>query len=191
MTKSNLNKISRRRLLQTAAGAVVLSPYCITSKNAFAASADDSSKNRPRIGCIGVGSMGSGDAKQHAHFGEIVAVCDVDSRHAERAKHDPGIGKGKADTYKDYRHVLDRKDIDVVSIVTPDHWHIKPAIEALMAGKHIFIQKTINAHVGRKSIDSRGLQKIQRPGRDCGNPTTQLSRSFSPRGEHGAKGTVG
>ena len=59
--------------------------------------------------------MGTGDARGHANFGDIVAVCDVDSRHADRAKNDKNIGKGKADSYKDYRKVLDRDDIDVTT----------------------------------------------------------------------------
>jgi predicted dehydrogenase len=87
--------------------------------------------------------MGMGNARGHSHFGDIVAVCDVDSRHAERAKNDDRVGKGKADVYGDYREVLDRNDIDVVSISTPDHWHIKIAIEALQAGKHVFCEKPL------------------------------------------------
>ena len=87
--------------------------------------------------------MGSGDARGHAGFGDILAVCDVDSRRAESAKNHGGIGKGKADAYEDYRKVLERDDIDVVSVVTPDHWHIKICIEALMAGKHVFCQKPL------------------------------------------------
>ena len=50
--------------------------------------------DRPRIGCIGVGSMGTGDAHGHATFGDIVAVCDVDNRHAERALKENAKGKG-------------------------------------------------------------------------------------------------
>ena len=102
-----------------------------------------SPNDRPRIGCIGVGSMGTGDAHEHAGFGDILAVCDVDSRRVDAAKADDGIGKQKADGYGDYRRVLDRKDIDVVSVVTPDHWHVKIAIEALEAGKHVFCQKPL------------------------------------------------
>jgi predicted dehydrogenase len=134
---------SRRRFLQqsaalgVAAGAV---PYFAWSPQAFA---NQDKNDRPVIGCIGVGSMGTGDAHGHNNFGDIVAVCDVDSNHVEKAKNDPKIGKGKADAYGDYRKVLERKDIDVVSIVTPDHWHVKIAIEALQAGKHVFCQKPL------------------------------------------------
>ena len=122
----------------TAAGTV---PFFPSTRRAFA---NEAATDRPLIGCIGVGSMGTGDAHGHAQFGDIVAVCDVDSRHAERAKHDEKIGKGKADAYGDYRRVLDRPDVDVVSIVTPDHWHVKIAIEALQAGKHVFCQKPLS-----------------------------------------------
>ena len=105
--------------------------------------------------------MGTGDARQHARFGDVVAVCDVDSRHAGRARHANDIGKGKADAYEDYRKVLDRDDIDVVSVVTTDHWHVKIAIEALEAGKHVFCQKPLTLTAGRKSAHSRSVQKAQ------------------------------
>ena len=127
----------------TSAAAV---PYFAWSEKTFA---NQSKNDRPRIGCVGVGSMGSGDARAHANFGDILAVCDVDSRHAERAKNDGRIGKGKADAYGDYRKVLERDDIDVVSVVTPDHWHVKIAIEALQAGKHVFCQKPLTLTLDR------------------------------------------
>ena len=135
-------RTTRREAIKTAlAGAAAVSvPYFHSTQAAFA---NRSANDRPRIGCIGVGSMGKGDAQGHSNFGDILAVCDVDSRHAAEAKNDNNIGKGKADEYGDYRKVLDRKDIDVVSVVTPDHWHVKIAIEALEAGKHVFCQKPL------------------------------------------------
>lgn len=65
--------------------------------------------------------MGCGDCRRHAGFGDVVAIADVGQGHAERANADGRIGKGKADIYSDYRDLLDRKDVDVVSIATPDH----------------------------------------------------------------------
>jgi predicted dehydrogenase len=123
-----------------ASAAIATAPFIPWTQAAFA---NISKNDRPKIGCIGLGSMGTGDAEHHGQFGDIVAVCDVDRRHAEKAKENPKIGKGKADLYGDYRKVLDRKDIDLVSIVTPDHWHVKIAIEALQAGKHVFCQKPL------------------------------------------------
>jgi predicted dehydrogenase len=136
-------RTTRRTFLGASAAATAVGgvPFVSGTGRAFA---NQSATDRPVIGCIGVGSMGTGDARGHAQFGDIVAVCDVDSRHAERARHDEKIGKGKAEAYGDYRRVLDRPDIDVVSIVTPDHWHVKIAIEALQAGKHVFCQKPLS-----------------------------------------------
>ncbi len=138
----NLDRGMDRRgfLRRASAGAAAATPYFAWNQPALANRAKN---DRPRIGCIGVGSMGTGDARDHARFGDIVAVCDVDSRHMLRAKHDDAIGKGYAQGYEDYRRVLDRQDVDVVSIVTPDHWHVKIAIEALQAGKHVFVQKPL------------------------------------------------
>ena len=126
------------------------------NRSAFA---NNSANDRPQIGCIGVGSMGTGDAQGHANFGDIVAVCDVDSRHAERARNDEKIGKGKADAYGDYRKVLERDDIDVVSVVTPDHWHVKIAIEALQAGKHVFCQKPLTLTLEENQLIRNACKK--------------------------------
>jgi predicted dehydrogenase len=133
------SQTSRRNFLRTA-GVLTAAPYFAWTQPSFANVAKN---DRPRIGCIGTGSMGTGDAQHHAHFGDVVAVCDVDSVHSMRAKYHDGIGKGRADAYEDYRRVLDRNDVDVVSIVTPDHWHVKIAIEALESGKHVFCQKPL------------------------------------------------
>ena len=84
---------NRRQFLGTAAGLGAV-PYFAWSKPAFA---NQSSNDRPQVGCIGLGGMGSGDARSHASFGDIVAVCDVDEKHMLRAKNDERIGKGKAD----------------------------------------------------------------------------------------------
>jgi len=88
-----------------------------------------------------------------------VAVCDVDSRRADKAKSDPRIGKGKADSYNDYRKVLERDDIDVVSVVTPDHWHVKIAIEALEAGKHVFCQKPLTLTLEENQLIRNACKK--------------------------------
>ncbi len=157
MSKKSIS--SRRDFLKqsaslAAAGSVI--PYFAWSRSPLA---NRSPNDRPRIGCIGVGSMGTGDARDHAKFGDILAVCDVDSRHADAAKADEEIGKGKADSYGDYRRVLDRSDIDVVSVVTPDHWHVKIAIEALEAGKHVFCQKPLTLTLEENQLIRVACQK--------------------------------
>jgi predicted dehydrogenase len=137
---------TRRTFLGAAAAGVAARGAAFVPAFAWTqpAFANAAANDRPRIGCIGTGSMGTGDAHDHARFGDILAICDVDNRHAERCRNDERAGKGRADVYRDYRRVLDRPDIDVVSIVTPDHWHVKIAIEALEAGKHVFCQKPLS-----------------------------------------------
>jgi predicted dehydrogenase len=155
---------TRRDFLKTSARTSALAaaavPYFSWSQPAFA---NDSPNDRPTIGCIGTGSMGMGDAIGHGSFGDIVAVCDVDSRHAEKAKHHEKIGKGKADTYKDYRKVLDRDDIDTVSIVTPDHWHVKIAVEALQAGKNVFCQKPLTLTLEENQLIRNACKRYPDP----------------------------
>ncbi len=150
-----MSQTSRRQFIaQTSAiaGAVAF-PW---SSSAFA---NNSANDRPVIGCIGLGGMGTGDARAHAKFGDIVAVCDVDKKHMLRARNDARIGRGEAEMHSDYRKVLDRDDIDVVSIVTPDHWHVKIAVEALEAGKHVFCQKPLTLTLEENQLIRRACEK--------------------------------
>ncbi len=155
-------RTTRRSFLRTtacagaAAGTIAYFPW---SRKSFA---NDSANDRPVIGCIGTGSMGMGDAQEHAHFGDIVAVCDVDSSRADHARIHENVGKGKAEACKDYRKLLQRNDIDVVSVVTPDHWHVKIAIEALMAGKHVFCQKPLTLTLEENQLIRNACKKYDK-----------------------------
>jgi predicted dehydrogenase len=156
---------TRRDFLKTAAATAAVTPYLYSSAQPVRAEAPS---DRLRMGCIGVGSMGKGDAWGFNNLVDIIAVCDADSSHAAEAQN-MGIGKkgpdGKAvkpETYKDYRKVLERKDIDVVSIVTVDHWHVKIAIEALQAGKHVFCQKPLTLTVEENKLIRAAAKKYNR-----------------------------
>ncbi len=92
------------------------------------------------IGAIGIGGRGTAILKQAAKFGEVVAVCDVDQKHAERAKE---LFGGRPDTYQDYRRLLERKDVDVIINGTPDHWHTAINIAACRAGKDLYTEKPL------------------------------------------------
>ena len=87
--------------------------------------------DRLRVGSIGMGGRGSGISRQAGNFGDVVARCDVDRKRL-------GGEPDKKERYVDYRALLDRKDIDVVTIGTPDHWHSKIAIDAMLAGKDVY-----------------------------------------------------
>lgn len=155
------HQTTRRDFLKTSSllAAGTAAPYFAWSQPAFA---NFSANDRPNIGCIGVGSMGTGDARGHAGFGNVIACCDVDENHANRAKNHDQIGKGKADVYSDYRKVLEREDIEVVSIVTPDHWHIKIAVEALEAGKHVFCQKPLTLTLEENQLIRNAAKKYDK-----------------------------
>src|SRR5262245_32270991 len=116
-----LHTQTRRDFLRITATSPALLPF-LTPFGPTIADETRAQNDRPRLGLIGAGGQGTGDARAAAHFGDFLAVCDVDQRHAERAKNDRRIGKEKADVYEDYRKLLDRPDIDAVIIGTPDHW---------------------------------------------------------------------
>lgn len=134
----------RRQFLKTltAATAGTAVPYVFSSRRAVSEEAKAQEKNdRPHVGAIGVGGQGSYIANRAREFGEIVAVCDVDASRADSARQN--LSGGKAAVVADYRRVLDRQDIDLVTIGTPDHWHSKIAIEALLAGKDVYCEKPL------------------------------------------------
>ncbi len=96
-------------------------------------------------GSIGVGGMGTGDMNALRGKGvQITAVCDVDRARREKAAKDVG---GDCKAYKDFRELLDDKNIDVVTISTPDHWHTLIALAAIKAGKQIYCQKPLTLTV--------------------------------------------
>ncbi|HWE36785.1 MAG TPA: Gfo/Idh/MocA family oxidoreductase [Isosphaeraceae bacterium] len=107
------------------------------------------------LGFIGQGGMGSGLLKIFKGFGdvEVAAVCDVYEPHRLKAKETAG---GKAQEYKDFREVLDRKDVDAVVIATPDHWHAIPTILACQADKDVYCEKPLSFRIaeGRAMVEA-------------------------------------
>jgi predicted dehydrogenase len=123
--------------------------------------------DRPKIAAIGTGSRwchkatglnGSyGSAPSFVPFGDYVAVCDADARRrglaADLVKE---WCKATPEAIADYRAIIDRDDIDIVHISTPDHWHAKIAIEAMRSGKDIYCEKpmTLTIEEGRKMVEA-------------------------------------
>jgi predicted dehydrogenase len=97
---------------------------------------------RIRYALLGCGGMGAGHLdttlrlKKNGYPVEVVAVCDVYAPRAEA-----GAQKAGAKAYSDYRRVLERNDIDAVSIASPDHWHVRMTIEAAESGKDVYCEK--------------------------------------------------
>jgi predicted dehydrogenase len=153
---------SRRRFLQTTtAAATAAVPYFAWGSRSIAQDAKTESKNdRPLLGCIGTGDRWNAVGPQAMNFADCVAVCDVDSEHMAKGKTkalESNTKKGRERTvevYEDYRKLLDRKDIEVVTIVTCDHWHTKIAIEAMKSGKDVYCEKplTLTIDEGRQIL---------------------------------------
>lgn len=113
-----------------------------------------------RVGIIGAGNKGGGHANHLMKIPgvELVAAADPDPAYRmdklcnELAKREKSV---KIDTYQDFRKLLDRKDIDAVIIVSPNHWHALHTIYALRAGKHVYVEKPTSHDVweGRQMVN--------------------------------------
>jgi predicted dehydrogenase len=109
-----------------------------------------SANDRIRLGIIGAGSRGGQllDSFLPQQDVELVAIADVDDHHAGETADRVKKSKGNTpDTARDYRAMLDRRDLDGVIIATPDHWHALPAIHAVMAGKDVYVEKPVGHNV--------------------------------------------
>ncbi len=145
-------RVTRRTFHRTAASATL-------GLTAAQIGRADGAADRLRLGFIGVGNRGSQllTAFLAQSDMEVVAVCDVYRPYLERAKQ----RVAGADTYRDFRKLIEREDIDAVVIATPDHWHAIQAIDACNAGKDVYVEKplTITVHEGRKMVEAARRNK--------------------------------
>src|SRR5215467_10585273 len=139
--------MNRRNFLRTSGlgcAAIVLTKF-----PGFAAELADQKK---RVGLIGSGWYGKVDLLRLIQVApvEVVSLCDVDKQMlAEAADIVAGrqLSKKKPRTYGDYCEMLKEKDLDIVLIATPDHWHALPMIAAAEAGADIYVQKPISVDI--------------------------------------------
>jgi predicted dehydrogenase len=123
------------------------------TRKTFAGQAPPS--DRITVGLIGSGARGQELLQAAAPLPgvELVAVCDAYSGRAERAR---ARTNGRATIYSDYRQILDSKEIDTVIVATPDHWHKTMVIDALQAGKDVYVEKPMTYAVdeGPQIVDA-------------------------------------
>ena len=149
--------LTRRVLLQSSLAASVMK----------AGTQSVAPSDRVRIGLIGAGGISGADANAFlAHpESEIVTVCDIDdARIKSTLDRLEKQGRKRPDTVKDFRRVVDRKDVDVCVICTPDHWHALPTVAACQAGKDVYVEKPLATSIaeGRAMRDA-----ARRYGRVC------------------------
>ena len=118
-----------------------------------------------RIAHIGVGGMGNSHIKWFANLPEarIVALCDVDQSHLASSLTNLAALQPdwKVDTYEDFRHILERQDIDAITCATPDHWHATIGTMAFQAGKDVYGEKPLSYDVreGQKMLAAQKKSK--------------------------------
>ena len=149
-----MNQWSRREFMKTAgAGIASTGPFVMMNARGRAAPSE-----QVRHAVIGAGGMGGTHCRTVFDLRrdcKLVAICDVDPEQRIRA------AKSLADPYgielhEDYRRILDDPTIDTISITTPDHWHTPIAIAAILAGKHVYVEKPCchTVHEGRLLVEA-------------------------------------
>ena len=124
---------------------------------------------------IGVGSQGTGRLKEFLKHSDVrvAAICDLDESHRDRAIALVESTKGyKPRSIGDFRKLLEIKEIDAVTVVTPDHWHSIPTVSAFEAGKDVFVEKPLSYTVaeGRAMADaSLNYQRVTQMGNHIHN----------------------
>ncbi len=137
--------MNRREFFQTGSAALALSTF-----NNYAAEFADMKPKR--VGLIGSGWYGKADLLRLIQIApvEVVSLCDVDKKMlAQAAEIVAGrqASKKTPRTYSDYRKMLGEKDLDIVLIATPDHWHALPMIQAVKSGVDVYVQKPIGVDI--------------------------------------------
>jgi predicted dehydrogenase len=152
--------MNRRTFLQTSAAGLTLS-----AASSYAAEFAD--QKPPRVGLIGTGWYGKIDLFRLIQVApvEVVSLCDVDKRMlADAAEQVAGrqASKKRPRTYSDYREMLKEKNLDIVLIGTPDHWHALTMIAAVEAGADVYCQKPISVDVMEGQAMLAAARKHQR-----------------------------
>ena len=128
--------VTRRTFLSTASAGLALGTR-------LAASSVQGANNRVRVGIIGTGGRARGLMTQLKTVpgAEIVSVCDLYEPRLLQAAEIAGAGALKV---SDYRRILDNREIDAVLVGTPDHWHKRIALDAVAAGKDVYVEKPVS-----------------------------------------------
>jgi len=163
-------QFDRRQFLKTASLATATVPFLFP--RAWAASGKKGPNDRITMGFVGTGKQGGGLLQNFLNHPDtqVLAVCDVDTtrrEHFRKVVDDHYRLKGNTESnscseFKDFRELLARKDIDVVVIATPDHWHAYIAVEACKAGKDIYCEKPLSLTIHEARAMVNAVRKHER-----------------------------
>src|SRR5438128_1668408 len=169
-----MNHLSRREFLeQSLFSAAAAAAAASAASLAFAAPANErkvGANERLQVATIGVNGQGGNHVTELMANKEVelVAICDVDPAAYAKQKNKFDSKKRQAPEYvQDIRKLLERKDIDAVTIATPNHWHALAAIWAMQAGKDVYVEKPVshNLSEGRRIVETaRKRQRICQTG---------------------------
>lgn len=152
--------INRRQFLKSAAA---LGAATILTPSGQRAYGYVSPNDRPVFATIGLRNQGWTITSKSFKFADFAALADVDANvlgtYVEKVEK---AQKKKPDGYKDYRKILERKDIDAVMIATPDHWHTKIAVEAMRAGKDVYCEKPLTLTIDEGKLIEKVVKETGR-----------------------------
>jgi len=116
------------------------------------------------VGLIGCKGMGWSDLTSMLRVPEVncVAICDIDDSVINQRLADLSKINIKPTVYKDYRKLLDDKNVQVVIIATPDHWHCLQMADACAAGKDVYVEKPIANSIEEAAIMVNAAKKYNR-----------------------------
>ncbi len=142
-TSADALSTSRRKFLATSAAAAASAfSFSFVPRHVLGGPGQTAPSERPNIAGIGCGGMGGGDIATFTKLGaNFIALCDVDEARAAGTFN----AHPNARRYKDFREMIDKeaKNIDAVTVGTPDHIHAVAAMAAIKAGKHVYVQKPL------------------------------------------------
>jgi predicted dehydrogenase len=175
-------EMGRRRFLQTGAAGL---GSLLASRPAWAGA-----NNRVRVAVIGINGMGRNHIRAFSQLPDVdvVAICDVDENLFPKATEElfAKQGRPKPKTYTDLRKLYEDKDVDAVSIVTPNHWHALAALWAIQAGKHVTVEKPCchNIQEGRQlaAAAKKAGVIVQDGAEQRSNPAAQTMAKFLAEG---------
>jgi predicted dehydrogenase len=156
-----MNALNRRQFIRRSSAATLAAVSSTAPFFRSARAAEPAASSKIRLGVIGCGGMGQVDLRDFLTNPEVdcPVVCDLDDeRLAKGIEICEKAGRPRPETVKDFRRVLDRKDIDAVLVATPDHWHALPTVLACQAGKDVYVEKPLGKTIdeGRAMLEAAG-----------------------------------